>query len=372
MQFSQIPGSEELKQHLVTSFWRGKVAHAQLFSGKMGSSVFPMAMAYGTYLMCENKTENDSCGKCSNCVRIQKFIHPDIHYFFPKISATDSGKYEKVLSEALPKFRTFMMDQPFGNLKNWSEVYGQENKNLLIGKEDSRYLLKNISMRSVEGGFKIVFFWYTELMNASSANAILKILEEPPDKTIFILVSYNYDRLLATITSRAQLVVVPPNQPDEIESYLLETGVEGAHAKHASVLAEGSVGAALELVKKENNLEYRLFQQWMLECWNKDLISLTKRSEDFSKAGKAAQKGNMEYSLFLVRNAVIHASGNKSYIQKEEVQSFISKYSDRLGIQKLEKIYTIINEAMIHLEYNSNARITHLNLSLEIIKVLSS
>ncbi|MFK7952631.1 MAG: ATP-binding protein [Ekhidna sp.] len=371
MQFSQIPGLTELKTQLITAFNRGKVAHAQLFSGGEGTSALPMAMAYATFLMCENKTENDSCGTCANCVRIQKLVHPDIHLHFPKISANES-KYAKVMGEAIPLFREFVMETPFGTLEDWTRKYGQENKNILISREDSRQMLKNVSMRSVEGGFKILIIWLPEMMNPSSANAILKILEEPPENTIYLLVSYSYERLLATITSRTQLVTVPPNTNEEIQLFLEAQGVESEKAAQTSLLSEGKVGLAMHFSKAEESQEYQEFQQWMRECWGRDFATLVKRSEDFSKSGKAAQKNRLTYSISLLRKAIIGLSGNNAGSTNEEEEKFVSTFGSKLGLAKLEKVYTQINEAYYHLERNSNPRITHLNLSLDISRSLNS
>ncbi|WP_421763895.1 ATP-binding protein [Ekhidna sp.] len=369
MQFSDIPGLEELKKQLVSAHKRGKVAHAQLFAGRPGTAVLAMAMAYASYLMCENKDE-DSCGSCPNCVRIKKLVHPDIHLHFPKISAAES-KYDKVLAEALPRFREFVIESPFGDLERWTKKYGQENKNLLISREDSRQMLKNVSMRSVEGGYKILLIWMPELMNPSSANAILKILEEPPEKTLYLLVSYNYDNLLATITSRTQFVNVPPNNLEEIKSYLIEKGVENTKADHAAKLSEGKLGQALQIAEIGESHEYEDFQKWMLECWNRHLSALVHRSEEFSKSGKAPQKTTLNFSISLIRNAIVSASGQTPPTQSEAESAFIEKYAEKLGISKLENVYTLLNEAFIHLERNSNPRITHLNLSLDIIRVLN-
>ena len=370
MQFSEIPGLKELKEQLVAALKSGKIAHAQLFEGRPGTAVLPMALAYASYLMCENKTEDDSCGTCANCSRIKKLVHPDIHLHFPKISATEN-KYNKVLAEAIPRFREFVMESPFGDLEAWIRKYGQENKNILISREDSRQMFKNVSMRSVEGGYKILLIWMPELMNASSANAILKILEEPPEKTLYLLVSYNYDNLPATITSRTQLVNVPPNSIEEIQNHLEEKGIEPAKAAQAAKLSEGKPGLAFHVADVGESQEYEDFQKWMLECWNRNLTALVHRSEEFSKSGKAAQKIALNFPLSLIRNAVVHASGWAAPAQSEPEASFIEKFSDKLGLQQLAKNYALLNEALNHLERNSNPRITHLNLSLDITRVLN-
>ncbi|WP_436514656.1 ATP-binding protein [Ekhidna sp. To15] len=370
MQFSQIPGLEELKKQLVSAHKRGKVAHAQLFAGRPGTAVLPMALAYASYLMCENQLEEDSCGTCANCTRINKLVHPDIHLHFPKVSAAES-KYEKVLAEAIPRFREFVIESPFGDLEAWTHKYGQENKNLLISRQDSRQMLKNVSMRSVEGGYKILLIWIPELMNSSSANAILKILEEPPEKTLYLLVSYNYDNLLATITSRTQLVNVPPNSTEEVQKYLEEKGLDSSRASQTAKLSEGKIGLASHFADAGESHEYEDFQKWMLECWNRNLTGLVRRSEDFSKSGKAAQKNTLNYAISIVRNAVVHASGQQPPSQSEAEIAFVGKFADKLGLNRLEKVYALTNEALIHLERNSNPRITHLNLSLDITRVLN-
>lgn len=371
MQFAQIPGLSLLKNQLVSAFQKGKVAHAQLYSGRSGTAVFPMALAYASYLMCENRTAEDSCGKCANCLRIGKLVHPDIHLHFPKVSAAES-KYEKVLSDALPKFRSFVQDHPFGTLEEWAVAYGQENKNMLISREDSRQMLKSVSMRSVEGGYKVLIIWCPEQMNPNAANAILKILEEPPERTIYLLVTYSYESLLATITSRTQLVAVPPSSDDEVQKYLQEKGVEPEKAAQAALLSEGKIGLALHYASVKEPVEHQPFQQWMLSCWNKDLTTLVKRSEMFAKSGKASQRSELSYASSLIRNALVHASGQSAPAQSPEEQGFVSKFSDRLGYEKLERIYFLLNTAQTHLERNSNPRITHLNLSLDIVTSLNS
>ncbi len=371
MQFSDIPGHENLKEQLTAAYAKGKVAHAQLFAGRPQGSALPLALAYASYLMCSDRTSNDSCGKCPNCLRIRKLVHPDVHLVFPKVSASDTGKYDKVLAEALPKFRAFVHEHPFGDLESWAHAYGNDNKNLLISREDSRYILKNVSMRSVEGGYKVLILWLPEMMNPSAANAILKTLEEPPEKTIYLLVSYQYDLLLATITSRTQLVVVPPHTEKEIVEHLVAKGSSNEQAMHAAKLAEGSMGAALSILTEDESQAYEDFQQWMLACWNKDLGSLVRRSEDFSKTGKTNQRSNLSYTLSVIRNAVLAAGGNEPTAQSDGEKSFVLKFAERLGFQKLEKIYPLINEAVLNLDRNSNPRITHLNLSLDIIRVLN-
>ena len=372
MQFAQIPGQTILRHQLINAYNKGKVAHAQLFTGNSGTAAFPMALAYATYLMCSSKREEDSCGSCPNCVRMQKAIHPDVHWYFPKVAASDSGKYDNVLSEALPLWRSFITDSPYGSFDDWAHKYNQENKNLQISRQDSRQILKNVSMRAVEGGYKIIFIWGAELMHPAGANAILKILEEPPEKTIYLLVAFNYDAILQTILSRTQLISVPPNTPEEIQHYLInERRVEDTQALQISKISQGRIGTSLRLLQSDEKMAYTAFRDWMLACWNRDYTRLVRASEDFSKTGKADQRGFLSYSLSLVRNAVLKIAGSPAPSLNQEEDQFIEKYANRLGTEKLAIMYDLLNEAMQHLERNSNPRITHLNLSLTIVKSIN-
>lgn len=365
MQFSEIPGLQSIKQRLIQSYLNGKVAHALLFSGVEGSANLALALAYITYLFCENKEEDDSCGSCSNCVRTGKYIHPDVHLFFPKTSATDS-KYEKQTADFLVQFRSFLIENPFGSLENWAKRGNQENKNLIITREDSRHIFKNVSMQSVESGYKVILVWLPELMNSSSSNAILKILEEPPKKTLFFLVTNHYDQLLATITSRSQLVLVPPSDTDEITSFLQERGLETERATLLASLSEGKPGRALEMTQEEDVTPYEDFQLWMRECWGHDYLALVKRSEDFAKSGKSFQRSNLSYALMLVRESLSYLGGREIRRLNPKQEEFIHKFSQQVGIVKLEKNYQLINKAIADNDRNANPRINHLNLSLAI------
>jgi len=371
MQFTDIPGLTELKGQLISAHKRGKVAHAQLFAGIPGTSALAMAKAYSSYLFCQNPTDHDSCGTCVNCQRIKKNIHPDIHFYFPKISAAES-KYDKVLAEAMPLFRSFLEKHPFGDFNDWVSTYGQDNKNLLISREDSRQMLKQVSMRSVEGGYKVLIIWCPEAMNVSSANAILKILEEPPEKTIYFLVSYNYENLLTTITSRSQLVNIPLNTDEEISEYLINENAEKHNAENLARISDGKIGLALQLLDEDDQGEFKEFQRWMRLCYANDITGLVEKSELFSKLGRANMRNELEFNLALVRSSIIHLSSLEINSPNEEEKAFVSKFSNRVGSERLEKIYFLINRVVNNLERNANPKISHLNLSLDIIKIIKN
>ncbi len=372
MKFSDIPGLDTLKAQLVSSLSSGKVAHAQLFAGKERTAMLPLALAYASYLMCENKTAEDSCGSCANCERMAKFIHPDIHWYFPKTASSTSTKYDKVLAEALPLWRSFMTQLPFGSFDDWAHHYNQENKFLQLSREDSRQIMKDVSMRSVEGGHKVIFIWSAEYMHPAGANALLKVLEEPPNNTLFLLVSSSYESLLQTIRSRTLLVNVPPHTKEEVSDYLQrQHQLEEDQASHLADIANGSIGLAKKLIDADHEMSHERFRNWMLACWKKDVSSLVKESEAFSSEAKASQRGFLSLSLSIIRNATVYLGGQEPLLQNQGELDFIKKFSSQLGLEKLGMVYSLINDAMQHLERNANPRITHLNLSLDLLRKIN-
>ena len=369
VKFSAIPGLHKEKERLIHAYQSGKVAHAQLFVGVEGAATLPMALAYLSYLFCEAKTDQDSCGICSNCKRIDRSSHPDIHYVMPKISVIES-KYEMMATEALTSFRSFLMENPFASVMKWVDHAGFENKNLFISRQDSRQIFKTVSMQSVEGGYKVILIWLPELMHDSASNAILKILEEPPRKTLFFLVTNHFEKLLTTITSRTQLVQVGISTEEEIQKFLAHQGVEVAQAVQIALQSQGKPGHALALARDGQEMIFQDFQGWMLDCYHRKYGNLLKRSEDFSKADKNYQKSSLHFALTILRNAIVTLSGKDIVYASEEENKFISKFSNLLGLNRLDRVYFFINKAMRENEQNANSRIMHLDLSIHICKLI--
>ena len=371
MQFTEIPGLWELKNQLIAAYQRNKVAHGQLFFGISGTSAMPMAIAYATYLLCNNKNESDSCGTCSNCIRIKKHIHPDVHLIFPKVSSTGIN-FEKQFSSALKLFRSFLMQSPFGTLEDWAWSYGQENKNLLISREDSRHIQRIVSMKSLEGNQKILILWCPEMMNISSANAILKILEEPPENTIYLLVSYDKEKLISTIISRLQQINIAPNQEEEIRDFLIKKGTDSSQAMQIANKAEGRIGLALQKLDITDDNKSKDFQYWMRECWTKDYSKLIKRSDEFALSSKTHQRNIFIHAITIVRASVLYIGNIEPNVVDDEEKQFIIKFSENTSLEILQKIYQIINETYNSLERNANPKISHLNTSLDICACLNS
>lgn len=372
MQFAEIPGLAEIKQSLISSYENNHIAHAQLFSGIEGGGALPMALAFTTFLLCQNKTAEDSCGTCVNCQRMKKFIHPDVHFFFPKLSFSKQTDADKHHAETQKNWRQFAAETPFAGLSTWVSLNGFDNKNMIITKDESRRIIKTVSMKSFEGDFKIILIWCPEYMHPSAANGILKVLEEPPTQTIYLLVSYAYESLLPTIKSRVQLFSVPPLTDDEVQQFLIEKkGAEANKAKQISRMAGGSLGKAMQELESVGEVAYQSFQHWMQLCLKGDLQALANLSEDFSKSSKPDQRNTLEFGLTLVRESILSQSGVESFIVREgDEKTFIMKFGAAVSLESLEGVYTELGKTLGYLSRNANAKITLMALSLKISELL--
>ena len=231
MLFKSIPGLSETKKLLIDAVKNNHIAHAQLFVGAAGALNLPLATAYATYLHCQNRGDDDACGVCPACSKNLKFIHPDTHFVFPMSNVKGEKDEERLKAEIMKSWRAFLLEQPFGNLNEWTTFYGGEDKQALISREESREIIKTLSLKPFESPYKIMVIWQPEFMHPSAANGILKILEEPAAHTYFILVTNAADKLLPTIISRTQIISVPLLEDEEIEGQLVVSGIEQSKAR---------------------------------------------------------------------------------------------------------------------------------------------
>ncbi|MBY0426525.1 MAG: DNA polymerase III subunit delta [Cytophagales bacterium] len=375
MRFSEIRGLSEIKGTLIHSIQSGHVASAQLFFGREGSANLALALAYATYLNCENPGETDACGECGSCSKALKFVHPDIHFVFPYRSLRKEGSDhidEKMKSTALVEWRLFVKENPYGTLKDWLNFAGAENKQFFISVDESRYLSKLISLKSFEGRYKIVLIWLPELMRVEAANALLKLLEEPPAKTVFLLMTNSIENILLTIQSRTQLVRVPSfSQADVIAELSEKHQLEEKKAIQIAKLVDGNMNEALRMVFEIEDDNHKLFRDWMLNCFRRDGIGLVKTADTFATLGREAQKNFFNYGLSVLRECLAFKSGNKDVIKHGESEAdFISKFSNFLTTENLPEMASILNQSGYYIERNANAKIIWMDASMKISGML--
>lgn len=376
MLFSSIPGLEETKNKLIQAIRHDHLAHALLIHGPEGSATLPMALALATYINCENPNEQDSCGVCGSCQKSGKLIHPDLNFSFPipSISNKDGEEDTEKKVDLLKLWRSFTLDQPYANLHDWVTAIGI-NKQLSISKGAAKQLIQTLSLKSFEGGYKMMLIWYPELMHPSAANAILKILEEPPEKTLFLLVSQHPEQLLTTITSRTQKISIRGFSDEEIKTHLVFSGIcNQAVADQLVPLADGNLREAYRLSDKVVDQNTAQFKDWMRECYTLNINELNSRLDRFAEQDKEDQKNLLLTGINVLRECLLDASQLKKLMRtaQEDLQ-FIEKFGrNTLTSNKILLIYDKLGDAHYHLERNANSKILFMDLSLQLASILKT
>jgi DNA polymerase-3 subunit delta' len=371
MKFSDISGYESLKAQLIQSVVSDQIAHAQLFLGPQGGPNLALALAFSTFINCQNRTPEDSCGECDACRKNAKLVHPDVHFAFP-VSATKKIKAKDVISiKFLSEWRNFVIQDPYNTAGGWNSYFGGENKQLNISRQESREIIKNLSLKAFEGLYKIMIIWLPEYMHPATANALLKILEEPPRNTLFLLVSNDESKLLSTILSRTQIVHIRPFSDEEIKELLINQHfIEEDKAGQIAHLVDGNINEALRLAREVEDDSHKMFRDWMRLCYMGDLVELTKWTEKFNSMTKVAQQTLFHYGLSMMREALIVSNEELelSRLMGEEFE-FVKNFSKILSFESIEKISNILNEAFYHVERNAHSKILFLSVSLKIVEI---
>jgi DNA polymerase III subunit delta' len=366
MVFSDIPGLQAEKQRLIKLVNEGRISHAFMFESLPSGLALSMARAFVSYIFCQNKTESDACGICPSCQKVAKSMHPDLHFIYP----TEGGK--KVLSENwITYWRTFSSTMPFGTLTDWIDLLNDNNEKISQGNipvDEARRVIQTLQVKSYEGNYKVVIIWCSELLNIAGANALLKMVEEPPEKTLFLFVTYHYEKNLKTIQSRTQRVGIRDLEIDEIKAYLVQNkGLSEDAAHEAALVADGKLNKALSFNDQDDIEDFSWVSNWIRDIYKADIMRLTQSLEGFNELGKDRQKYYMELLLKILRNACIKASGvhELSLLSKRE-NDFIDKLYPHLNYQNLEAMADIISKAHYCIERNVNASITFLDSSLQL------
>lgn len=369
MRFSEIPGNQAVKQKLIQSVNTGRVSHAQLFLGEDGSASLPLAWAYAQYLSCQNKAE-DSCGSCSSCLKFEKMAHPDVHWVFP----VTTGKVTHPTSDHfINEFRELFLKNPYSTESQWYAHLGTENKQGFISVTEATELIKKMSLKPYEGGCKIVLIWHAEKMHTATANKLLKQLEEPPEKTIFILLTPQQEQLLTTIISRLQITKIGALSDVEMRAFLAgkNTGVKAQN--QAAQLSEGNISEALRLLEGDEVSEEntKRFQQWMRLSYQANILGITDWVDEISKIGRERQKAFLQYALHMVRESLVRnfASNDLQRLRGEE-QDFTQKFSPFIHENNAVELIEVLEKAHYDIGRNASAKILFTDLSLKLVLLL--
>jgi DNA polymerase III subunit delta' len=374
MNFSQIPGQQEIKIKLLRSVKEERVSHAQLFAGPEGCGSMALALAYARYISCENRTVSDSCGTCKSCQKYDKLIHPDLHFVFPVIKGKKAT--DPVSDNYLEEWREFVKKSPYFNLNNWMDSIEVGNAQGMIFASEASEIIKKLSLKSFESDFKIMIIWLPEKMHQATANKLLKMIEEPPEKTLFLLVSEEPDKVIPTILSRCQLVKIPSFKTNDIEKYILvRFNLTADKAADISRVSNGNITRAIELCENEesNLANLERFKSLMRFAWKRDIISLINWSEEIASTGREAQKNFISFSLRLLRENLMLTLGQLKnslvYLTGAEAE-FSGKFHPSVNHNNIYQLNDELNLVYSHIESNGNAKIIFLDLALKVTKLI--
>jgi DNA polymerase-3 subunit delta' len=371
MQFKDVVGQKELKAKLVSTVTDGRVSHAQLFEGSMGYGGLPMALAYAQFISCKNRGE-DSCGTCSSCVKYNKLAHPDLHFVFP-VNTTKKVRDKPVSNNFLPQWREIVLGKKYFTEQDWYEFIDIENKQGIISAHEADKILSNLSFKPFEAENKIMIVWLPERMNQTSANRLLKLIEEPPEHTVFLLVSETPNRILPTIYSRTQRIKLHPLKEEDIVNALTESGFAENDVFTASRLSEGSYIRAIQTLQVSESAKANLdnFMQFMRLAYQNDILGLLDWAESMASLGRERQKSFLVFSERLVRENFIL---NKKitdivYLGFEELE-WAKKFSAFINENNVFDLYRQLNICILHIAQSGNAKIIFADLALKVKELI--
>lgn len=374
MLFSEVLGQEHLKNHLRKSTDNGRISHAQLFIGKEGSGVLPMAIAYAQYILTSRSKDPEAC-----TLKCNKLMHPDLHFAFP-VATNDKVKSKPVSNLFLEDWRQFLELNSYGNLFEWLQSIGIENKQGQIGVDEAEQVVKSLKLKSYEGGYKVMIIWMADKMNTSAANKLLKLIEEPPEKTVFILTSEDEDQIISTIKSRCQILHFPLLSESDIVKGLVEReGTDPPIADQIAHQSDGNFNKALHLLHNDNSDEQ--FENWFI-IWvraafkakgNAAVIQeLIEWSETIAKSGRETQKRFLNYCLQFFRQALLlnYSAESLVFMQPKSPNFKLEKFAPFVHSGNILAIEKELNDAIYHIERNGNAKIILLDLSIKLTRLL--
>lgn len=383
MYFSEVIGQQDIKDRFIRSVREQRIPHAQLLRGPEGIGKLALAIAYAQYICCENRGETDSCGVCPSCVKFKKLAHPDLHFVFPIIKPT--GKNSVVCDDFISEFRQKVISNPYFSVNEWYTEISGDAKQGMIYSSESQEIIRKLSLKTYESEYKVMIIWLPEKMNTECANKLLKILEEPPEKTVFLMVSNSPDEMLTTILSRTQQIIIPKLTDDDLVVALLrnrDIEITQHDALNVARIANGSYLSAMSILSDddENKVNFERFVMIMRLAWQvgnrKDhasLKTLRKWADDMAAAaiGRERQKKFLAYAQHMTRENFILNLKNKdlNYFVSYE-SDFSLKFSPFINERNVEDIMKEFELAERHIERNVNAKMVFFDLVLKIIMLL--
>ena len=372
MYFKDIIGQPKIKKHLIESVHKGIVPHARIFYGGEGVGKLPIAIAYARYLNCTNPSKTDACGKCLSCLKFDKLAHPDLHFAFPMVQK----RSEKLLvcDHYLPQWRSFLTTNTYFNLNDWLQYINAKNAQGMIYAQESEEIIRKLNLKVYEAKYKIMVVWLPEKMNLECANKLLKLIEEPPARTIFLLISEDMDKVIPTIKSRCQPIYVKPIEHEAMmKSIINKYSLSQNDAQSVAHIANGSFSKAIDLIvaDKESQILLKLFDKMMSAAASRNIKLIKKAADDLSKTGREAQKNFLIYALRMFREYFVSNLNVPEivYLNRNEHQ-LSQQYSAVINEANIEILADEFSLAHKQIEQNGNAKIIFLDLCLKLTMLL--
>jgi DNA polymerase III subunit delta' len=391
MQFNKIIGQEATKQKLVDMVHHNRLSHALLFLGREGSGALQLAIALAEFITCEKANPrqtitgpslfgeediqarpllNDSCGQCASCIKAEQLLHPDIHFSYPVV--TKKSGTPPLSTDYIPEWREFVKSFPYGNAYDWLQFIGAENKQGNITAHECNDIIRKLNFKSFESEYKILIMWLPEYLGGEG-NKLLKLIEEPPPLTLFILVAENESQILPTILSRCQLVKIPSLERQEIEEGLISrNNTDPVTAKKIAALADGNYREALLLVQHAEEDWQALLREWLNAILKTGPVAQTKWVEEISRLGREKQKQFLRYFNHLLEQALRYRAIGENYYLSENEKDFAGRLNRIADISQLEAIIEEIDKAAYHIERNANSKILFLALTIRLYHIIQN
>lgn len=374
MLFKDVPGNNVIKQQLMSSVRKNRISHAQIFSGNSGNAKLALALAYARYINCDNKKKEDSCGQCPSCSKYNTLSHPDLHLIFPVIKTTKEKR--AVSDNFVEEWRKLILQNCYASLSSWIDTFGIKNKKGQIGaiyKDEANLIHKKLLLKSFEAKYRVFLIWMPEKMNVETSNKLLKIFEEPPKGTVFLLVSETPKKLLTTVMSRFQEVKINDFTIEDKKEFLNKYNLTVGQLELLKSSTDLDFGKVINLLNDDSEEIGLLeeFSAWMRFAYKTDILSIVKWVDDISIRGRKQQTAFLSYAIKIIRECLIFNYTKRKLLKTNQAEFvFISRFAPFVHEKNSVNIVDELEETIKSINRNANAKILFFDLSLQIIRLL--
>jgi DNA polymerase-3 subunit delta' len=373
MLFSEVIGQDEVKAKLRASVKTDRIPHAQMFFGPEGSGALPMAIAYAQYISCTNRGEIEACGTCPCCRKYSKLVHPDLHFAFP-VNTSEKVTKDPVSDDYINEWRDFVLSTPYFHSNHWYNFIGIENKQGLISKNDSEAIIRKLGFKSFESDYKIMIIWLPEKMHITAANMLLKLIEEPPAKTLFLLVCEEPEKVLVTLSSRAQIIKLSHIDNNTLKEALINKfELDTQQLENVIRIANGNYIQAVEIIESsaDNELYFERFTDIMRFCYKPDFLKINDWVEEMAGIGREKLKKFLNYALHLIRENFVLNLGNPKLVYLSSRESeFSRRFHPYINGNNVVKICDEMNHASYDIERNAYIKVVLFDFALRLVKIM--